>query len=100
MARASLHAASSPVGASAGAFMCGACLCVTGLGCMSELAHVQMETLFAVCSASLSFPDLTKAMGAVQLFCPCPAPRTGVFPFPPLSPLLMLQVTEECPRQN
>lgn len=48
MARASLNAVSSPVGASAGAFMCGACLCVTGLDCMSELAHMQMETLFAL----------------------------------------------------
>lgn len=98
MARASLHTASGPAGASAGAFMCGACLCVPGLGCMSELAHVRMETLFAL-RVSLP-PDLTEVMGAVQLFCPCPAPRIGVFPSPPLSPLLMLQVTGECPRQN
>lgn len=79
MAHASPHAASGPAGAS---FVCGACLPVLGLGCMSELAHVQMETLFAL---GVSLPaDLTKAMGAGQLFRPHPAPRSGVFPFPPL----------------
>lgn len=40
-----------------------ACLCVPGLGCMSELALVRMEILFAL-QACLP-PDLTEAMGAV-----------------------------------
>lgn len=66
MARASPHAASGPAGAWGGALVCGACLCVPGLGCMSELAHVRMETPLAL-RVSLP-PDLTEAMGAAQLF--------------------------------
>lgn len=82
MAHASPHAASSPAGASWGVFLRGACLPALGLGCMLELARVRMETL---CAPGVSLPpDLTNAMGAGQLFHPHPAPRSGVFPFPPL----------------